>query len=69
MTLDADTLAALDIAAATATAAGVPLDTPHALRHGRSSMVRFIVRDWELRGGLRGLQDRALAAVDPGATQ
>ncbi|MCE5253327.1 MAG: hypothetical protein LLG45_03810 [Actinomycetia bacterium] len=62
MTLDDDTLAALDIAAATAEAAGLPTDA-HGPRpghpHGRSSMVRYIVRDWEKRGGLRDLQARA----------
>jgi len=59
MTLDPDTLAALDVAAATAQAAGLPVDNAHAPRHSRSSMVRYIVREWEKQGGLQRLQEIA----------
>jgi len=59
MTLDADTLAALDVAAETAQAAGLPVDNPHAHTHSRSSMVRYIVREWEKQGGLQRLQEIA----------
>ena len=58
LSLDADTLAALDIAAATATAAGLPADN-NGHGHGRSSMVRYIVREWEKQGGLQRLQEIA----------
>ena len=59
LSLDADTLAALDIAAATARAAGLPLDVGGNHGHGRSSMVRYIVREWEKQGGLQRLQEIA----------
>jgi len=59
MTLDPDTLAALDVAAKTATAAGLPVDNPHAHAHSRSSMVRYIVRDWDKHGGFLRLQEIA----------
>lgn len=61
LTLDADTLTALDLIADAARAAGLPCD---GTRWGRSAAVRLVVRGFEARGGLRELRETQVSALD-----
>lgn len=63
MTLDEDCIAALDLIADAARAAGVQCDGN---RWGRSAAVRLVVRGFERHGGLQELRSMEIRGMDPG---